>query len=72
MRMKFARGKNCRVFSDNIFDHEWKETGETTIHKEPMRNTKVEVTWYLVEDGGEQRRFGFAVIGPDYYMFLVE
>lgn len=72
MKMKFARGKNCKVFSDNIFDHPWTDTGEVTIQKDPMRNTKVEVKWYTVEYEDGSKRFGFAETGPDCYMFLIE
>lgn len=71
MKMKFARGKDCRVFSDNIFDHQWHDTGEVTIQKNPMQNTKVEVKWYTVDYEDGPQKFGCAVVGPDYYMFLI-
>ena len=72
MKMKFAQGKNCKVFSDNIFDHQWTETGEVTMHKDPMRNVKVEVKWYIAEYEDGPKKFGCAQTGPNQYMFLIE
>ena len=72
VKMKFARGKNCKVFEDNIFDHEWTDTGEVSMQKDPMHNQKVEVKWYTAKYADGPRKFGVAVISPDFYMFLTE
>lgn len=72
MKVKFGRNKNCKLFTDNIYDHEWIELDKTTVEKDPFHGVKVEVKWYKVAYDGEEKEFGFTNISADQDMFVYE